>query len=52
VASTEQRYREKLTQINSRILSLNIISPPDFHRRRINIESKMRAFHSEFPPLG
>jgi DnaJ family protein C protein 28 len=52
VASTEQHYKEMLTAINSRILSLNIISPPDFHRRRINIESKMRAFHSEFPPLG
>jgi DnaJ homolog subfamily C member 28 len=51
VASTEQRYRELLVEINRRILSLNISSPADFHRRRIDIESKMRAFHSEFPPL-
>jgi DnaJ family protein C protein 28 len=51
LASTEHRYREMLSAINRKILSLNIISPPDFHRRRINIESKMQAFHSEFIPL-
>jgi hypothetical protein len=51
LVSTEQRYREMLSTINRMILSLNIISPPDFHRRRINIESKMQAFHTEFPPL-
>jgi DnaJ homolog subfamily C member 28 len=52
LASTEQRYREMLSAINCRILSLNIISPPDFHRRRVDIESKMQAFHSEFRPLS
>jgi DnaJ family protein C protein 28 len=51
VANTAQRYREMLGAINRRILSLNIISPPDFHRKRIDIESKMQAFHSEFTPL-
>jgi DnaJ homolog subfamily C member 28 len=51
VASTEQRYREMLGAINRRILSLNIISSPDFHRKRIDVESKMQAFHSEFTPL-
>jgi DnaJ family protein C protein 28 len=51
LASTEQRYSEMLSAINRRILSLNIISPPDLHRKRIDIESKMQAFHSEFTPL-
>jgi DnaJ homolog subfamily C member 28 len=51
LVSTEQRYREMLSTINRMILSLNIVSPPDFHRRRINIESKMQAFHTEFTPL-
>jgi DnaJ homolog subfamily C member 28 len=51
LASTEQRYREALRAINRKILSLNIITPPDFHRRRIDVESRMRAFLSEFRPL-
>jgi DnaJ family protein C protein 28 len=51
LASTEQRYREMLSAINRRILSLNIISPPDFHRKRVDIEGKMQAFHSEFTPF-
>ena len=52
LASTEQRYRETLITINGKILSLNIITPPDFHRRRIDVESKMQAFHREFATVS
>ena len=50
-ASTERRYAETLREINSRILSLNIIAPPALHRRLIDVEVRMARFRQEFPPL-
>jgi len=49
--ATEARYEALLRAINSNILSLNIIAPTVMHRRRLDIEAKMRAFHDEFPRL-
>ena len=50
-ASTERRYAEALREINSRILSLNIIAPPALHRRLIDVEARLARFREEFPPL-
>lgn len=50
--TTEARYEALLREINSKILSLNIVAPTVMHRRRIDIEAKMRAFREEFPRLG
>ena len=41
----------RLRGINSKILSLNIVAPPSLHRRRLDVEAKMRAFEEEFPRL-
>lgn len=49
--ATERRYAEALLAINSKILSLNIIAPPAFHRRSISVERRMEAFRAEFPRL-
>ena len=49
--AAEARYEALLREINSKILSLNIIAPTVMHRRRLDIEAKMRAFHDEFPRL-
>jgi DnaJ homolog subfamily C member 28 len=49
--ATEVRYEALLRDINSKILSLNIIAPAVMHRRRLDIEAKMREFHEEFPRL-
>ena len=50
--TTETRYEALLRAINSNILSLNIIAPTLMHRRRLDIEEKLRAFRNEFPHLG
>lgn len=49
--ATERRYAEALREINSNILSLNIIAPPALHRRRLDVERRLAAFREEFPPL-
>ena len=51
-AATERRYAEALRDLNSRILSLNIIAPPALHRRLLDIEARLAAFREEFPPLA
>lgn len=48
---TEERYTQALRAINSNILSLNIIAPPPLHRRTLDIDARLRAFHEEFPRL-
>lgn len=48
---TATRYAEALRSINSHILSLNIVAPPALHRRRIDLEARMRVFAEEFPRL-
>lgn len=50
-AASERTYAEALREINSKILSLNIIAPAALHRSRINVEARMAAFREEFPPL-
>ncbi len=50
--ATERRYAEALREINSRILSLNIIAPPALHRRLLDAERLLAAFRDEFPPLS
>lgn len=50
--ATEARYETLLREINSKILSLNIVAPTIMHRRRIDIEAKLREFREEFPRLG
>lgn len=49
--ATERRYAQALRDINSKILSLNIIAPPALHRRRLDVDARMEAFREEFPPL-
>jgi DnaJ family protein C protein 28 len=49
--ATERRYAEALREINSKILSLNIIAPPALHRRLLDVERRLAAFRDEFPPL-
>lgn len=51
-AATERRYAEALRDINSKVLSLNIIAPPALHRRLIDVELRLAAFRDEFPPLS
>jgi DnaJ homolog subfamily C member 28 len=51
-ASTERRYAEALRELNSRILSLNIIAPPALHRRLLDVDARLAAFREEFPPLN
>ncbi|HEY8325114.1 MAG: DnaJ family domain-containing protein [Ktedonobacterales bacterium] len=51
-ASTERRYAEALRELNSRILSLNIIAPPALHRRLLGVDARLTAFREEFPPLA
>jgi DnaJ family protein C protein 28 len=50
--ATERRYAEALRDLNSRILSLNIIAPPALHRRLLDVEACLAAFREEFPPLA
>jgi DnaJ family protein C protein 28 len=50
-ASTERRYAEALREINSRILSLNIIAPPALHRRLVDVEARLARFREEFSAL-
>ncbi len=50
-AATERRYADTLREINSKILSLNIIAPPALHRRLIDVEMRLAAFREEFPPM-
>lgn len=49
--TTAERYEETLRGVNSKILSLNIIAPAALHRRRVDIDAKMRAFEEEFPRI-
>jgi DnaJ-like protein len=49
--ATEARYEALLRAINNNILSLNIIAPTMMHRRRLDIEARMREFREEFPRL-
>lgn len=49
--ATEARYEALLREINSKILSLNIIAPTAMHRRRLDLDAKMREFREEFPPM-
>jgi DnaJ homolog subfamily C member 28 len=49
--ATLTRYEALLTEINSKILSLNIVAPTPMHRRRLDIEAKLRQFREEFPRL-
>ncbi len=49
--ATERHYAEALREINSKILSLNIIAPPALHRRRLDVERRIVEFREEFPPL-
>lgn len=49
--ATEARYEALLREINSKILSLNIVAPTAMHRRRLDIETKLREFREEFPRL-
>jgi DnaJ family protein C protein 28 len=51
-SATERRYAEALREINSKILSLNIIAPPALHRRLLDIEQRLTAFREEFPALS
>ncbi|HEX2347723.1 MAG TPA: DnaJ family domain-containing protein [Ktedonobacterales bacterium] len=51
-AATERRYAEALRDLNSQILSLNIIAPPALHRRLLDVEARLAAFREEFPPLA
>ena len=48
---TEVRYAEALRDINSKILSLNIVAPSALHRRTIDVEARLRDFTAEFPRL-
>ena len=41
--------RGALREVNSKILSLNIIAPAALHRRRLDLDAKLRAFRDEFP---
>lgn len=52
LASTEQRYAAALAAVNSKILSLNIVTPPALHQRMIDIDAKLQDFHREFVPLS
>lgn len=45
---TERRFVETLRAANSRILTLNIIAPAALHRRKIDVEARLRAFQTEF----
>jgi hypothetical protein len=49
--ATEAHYEALLREINSKILSLNIVAPTAMHRRRLDIDTKLRAFREEFPRL-
>ena len=49
--AAEVRYEALLREINSKILSLNIVAPSAMHRRRLDIEAKMREFREKFPRL-
>ncbi len=49
--AAEIRYETLLREINSKILSLNIVAPSVMHRRRLDIDAKMREFREEFPRL-
>ncbi len=49
--TTKTRYEELLRAINSKILSLNIVAPAALHRRRVDVDAKMRAFREEFPRI-
>ena len=49
--ATEARYEAQLRDINSKILSLNIVAPTAMHRRRLDIVTKLREFREEFPRL-
>ncbi len=49
--AAEARYEALLREINSKILSLNIVAPSVMHRRRLDAEAKMREFREEFPRL-
>jgi DnaJ homolog subfamily C member 28 len=49
--ATLKRYEALLTEITSKILSLNIVAPTPMHRRRLDIEAKLRQFREEFPHL-
>jgi DnaJ family protein C protein 28 len=49
--ATLARYEALLGEINSKILSLNIVAPTVMHRRRLDIETKLREFREEFPRL-
>ncbi len=51
-ARTAARYEEMLREIRSQMLTLNIIAPPVLHRRVIDVDAMLRAFHQEFPPLA
>ncbi|HEY7357157.1 MAG TPA: DUF1992 domain-containing protein [Ktedonobacterales bacterium] len=45
------RYEQALRQLRSKMLSLNIIAPSTMHRPVIDVETKMRDFWQEFPPV-
>ena len=49
--AAEARYEALLREVNSKILSLNIVAPTLMHRRRLDIEAKMREFREEFPRM-
>lgn len=48
-AKTRARYTEALRLTNSKILSLNIISPPALHRLPVDVDAHGRAFDVAFP---
>jgi len=45
------RYEAALRQARSKMLTLNIIAPSTMHRPLIDVETQMRAFQKEFPPV-
>jgi len=47
-----RRYAEELREINSNILSLNIIAPAALSRPLLNIEQRIAAFEDEFPRVA
>lgn len=49
--ATALRYETMLREINSKILSLNIVAPAALHRKRLDVETMMREFQIEFPRM-
>jgi DnaJ family protein C protein 28 len=52
VGNTLHEYEALVRASNSKALSLNIIAPPPLHRGVIQVEARMVAVRTEFPPYA